>query len=263
MKSPIPRLILSVCLLLPVSWERADATTVLRVNVADQVDLADLIFTGQVIGTQVAVGKGGNFPFTFVTFTVTEALKGGTPSSLLTLRLLGGWTAERVVRVDGMPTFTLGESYLVFVKDNGVVDCPVLGWGQGQLRFFKDPASGKEVLLDEFGAAVTGISDGRLIRGARLAELDPGVDYVQAPSGGLIADIDTAVPTAVLTGIESQPASTSQVAEAKAILEALRSLVRDRSTGPQFRKGQQVMSAGRGDLPVVLKGSVTALPANH
>src|SRR5918998_2559927 len=74
----------------------AGASSVRSVGLAEQVDRAELIFVGTVVGIESVPVKDGSFAFTYVTFDVQETLKGAAAGPTLTLRFAGGdappWT---------------------------------------------------------------------------------------------------------------------------------------------------------------------------
>lgn len=234
------------------------ATTVRRVDVAEQVDEADLIFRGRMVGRETVVSANGRTPYTLATFVVDEVLKGETESIEITLRLLGGEMEDEVVVVHGMPTFEIDERVVLFVKDSGRAFCPIVGWGQGKLRMLPDPDTGEELLVGEAGEPLLGIANGRWVRGAPRAELagDP-----EAPGISVVADLDVAAPTKVDGG---RPASgdgrtRERVVRAESVLETLRSFVRERSAKAGFRPGKRVASVDRRAVPPDL-GGVAVVP---
>jgi hypothetical protein len=229
----------------------ARATVVERMTVADQVDEADLIFVGTMKQSETVVSKDGKFPFTFVTFEPRDVLKGHAPG-LVTLRLAGGETTREVVEVAGMPSFELGESYLLFVKDNGLAGCPVLGWSQGKLRFVTDPESGRELLADARGAVLTGIAGAQWSRTHAPDHLAARLGS-PAPSYGVVA-----VSEGVKVVEDRERVATKAIADAEEVLAALRALIEAKASGPGFQKGRAFRSADPTDVPEGMGGVVSA-----
>lgn len=231
-----------VCLLALLPTAPAHGTTVLHVDLAQLVDQADGIFTGTAVYSEVAVSGDGLMPFTFVTFQVDSALKGSFPGREVTLRFEGGETDQKIVVVQGMPHFEVGERYLVFVSGNGVYGCPIFGWTQGQFRFAREALSGSPMLVDWRGAPVLGIDHGR---------------FRKAPPQRL-ALRDAALPEITVLseeGVEVEPvapkvtAAPQDIPAAEQVVSELASFVRGRTGKPSFVPGRAVRSADPADVP--------------
>jgi hypothetical protein len=227
---------------------RLEATTVLPLDVTELSDQADFVFTGTAVQTKVLLSKDGGFPFTFVTFAVDDMLKGWTTGRQITLRFDGGVLGDHEVEVDGMPRFEQGESYLLFVRSNGSVGCPILGWWQGQFRYGREARSNKRILLDSAGEVVEGIAQGRFTRG-------PGeVSQRAAEAGGSMSvlseeGVHVVLPERALRASSTAKAPTVATPDAAQIVEELRSFIAGREKAKNFRPGRLVESARTDDLP--------------
>lgn len=230
---------------------RLEATTVLSMEASELADQADLIFTGTAVQEETAPTKDGRFPFTFITFTVGDVLKGRVQGKQITLRFDGGVLGDRGVEVDGMPRFAQGESYLLFVRGNGSVSCPVLGWWQGQLHFRQEALSNRRILVDSAGTAVAGIAQGRFTRrpaaGSRLAAEADGEITVLSEEGVHIVLSEPAVQ------------ALTPLPDAAQVVAQLRSLIAGRGREKSFRPGRLVPSARIEDVPAERAGAA-ALP---
>jgi hypothetical protein len=107
---------------------QAPATTVLPVNLAELTDNAGKAFVGTVVAQDVvAVGDGWGER---ITVEVHEGLRDAEPDSKVT------WTQYRPgqqTRLPGMPEYTVGRTYLIFLSapaPNSPYTAPV-GLGQG------------------------------------------------------------------------------------------------------------------------------------
>lgn len=224
--------------LLPAAPGRA--TTLVHLELDQLVDRAEGIFTGTAIHSEVVPTKDGSSLFTFVTFEVDSALKGAFPGRHLTLRLHGGELEGLGVRVHGMPQFEVGETYLVFVRGNGVHASPVVGMVQGQFRVAQEARSGKPIVVDWRGAPVLGIAGGRLERG-RPQDLDPAGD----PGAVLLSE----------EGVEVRPLpqaadkAPDEIPSAARVLGDLQAFVRARSGRATFAPGRRIESADPLDVP--------------
>jgi hypothetical protein len=105
------------------------------------VEQADLIFAGVVADVQyrnsdISGPDDVALPHTFVTFAVENVLKGSVANgSHITLRFEGGRAGQnKAMLVPGIPLFDVGDRDILFVKGNGAVPCPLVGWEQGRFR---------------------------------------------------------------------------------------------------------------------------------
>ena len=135
----------------------AGASSVPRVDVATQVDRADLIFIGTVAAMESVPTADGNFAFTYVTFDVSESIKGTTRGRSVTLRMAGGEAGPNVFEVAGAPRFAVGGQHLLFVEGNDRLGIPLVGWNWGKLDVVSDPTTKRPILLDHTRRAINGI----------------------------------------------------------------------------------------------------------
>ncbi len=121
---------------------------------------ANLIFIGQVTSvlykdSTPATERENPIPHTFVTCRIDEVLKGVAPASnSFTLKMMGGALENqrsKVLQVEGVPEFKVGDFGVFFVLHNGKTICPLVGWQQGFIRINKDIVSnyqGRELILN-------------------------------------------------------------------------------------------------------------------
>lgn len=159
------RLLLSLLavLLVPLS---AGASTVPKVDLATQIDQADLIFVGTVVSSEAVPTGDGNFAFTYVTFDVNETIKGKTHGRSVTLRVAGGDVGVNAFDVGGAPRFATGGQHLLFVEGNDRLGVPLVGWFWGKLDVVTDPKSKRTILVDHTRRAINGIDGKDWKRGA-------------------------------------------------------------------------------------------------
>lgn len=136
----------------------AHATSITPISPAQMTRQADLVFQGQVTDVTYRMSRGGPgldaLPHTFVTYRIDHLLKGRSRDGILiTLRLQGGPVpgTQRAMAVAGAPNFDIGETDILFVRENGEAPVPLVGWGLGRYRvvnglMFSD--EGREIYLD-------------------------------------------------------------------------------------------------------------------
>lgn len=125
---------------------------------------ANLVFRGTVIevdyrGSQ-AKGRQRSLPHTFVTFEVEDVLHGNLNRRQFTLRFLGGKTEKgEIMMTSTLPKFDVGDQDLVFVKGNGVSECPLVDCSKGRFRILNGlmyTEEGQQILQDAKGSIVAG-----------------------------------------------------------------------------------------------------------
>jgi hypothetical protein len=125
---------------------------------------ANLIFRGTVIEVDYresrAKGTARPLPHTFVTFEVDEVLHGDLNRKQFTLRFLGGKTEKgEIMMTSSLPKFDVGDQDLLFVKDNGVSECPLVECSKGRFRVLNGvmyTEEGQRILQDEKGGILAG-----------------------------------------------------------------------------------------------------------
>jgi hypothetical protein len=217
-------------------------------NAGEIVDQADLILTGTVVARDVALAGDASFAFTYVTFAVSEVLKGQTEGQEITLRLEGGEVGEDVFEVVGMPSFEIGRSYLVFVAGNDRYSCPILGWWQGKFELMVLPDSRDELMLvDANRAPLLGIERGQWQRSQlRIAEDGTIKEKSDRPRAYLLYQDGVTI-----TGgpEEAGDPAKERIVPAARVLDELRQLIARRATLKSFQPGRIVPSADISDVP--------------
>jgi len=111
-----------------------------RICLEEIIEESDLIFVGEVIGIINEPNESGPMPFTRLDFAVEEeVLAAGTAlqagQAVVSLRFPGGERDGYRAVISGVPSFEIGERYLIFSKDDGKrYLSPVIGQSQGLFR---------------------------------------------------------------------------------------------------------------------------------
>ncbi len=182
----------------------ARATSLEPVDFSRLVKDADTIVIADVVATRserVATATGTRIA-TFVTLQVRDTLK-GAPRAELTLDLTGGTVDGQTLRIIGVPDFSVGQREFLFIKDNGSVVCPLVGFYHGRLRVEIDPSTGIEAVFRHDRRAVKSVSEV-----GRGGEKESSGNLAVSPSRGAMSakDLATAV-RALLPGAYHRPAS--------------------------------------------------------
>lgn len=239
--------LLGIAIALTSAASSVRATTIVPLDAAALADQAELIFTGTAVHSEVVLSQDGTFPFTYITFRVDEALKGGVKNSELTLAVPGAEVEGQYYVVEGSPHFEIGERYLLFVRGNGTARFPLVGWDQGQLRFEKAAEPGRSLLMDSHGRQVHGIQGGRFVR--------------TLPSKAAAADKAVLLETEGVVISDEAPAWDQQAlrapkgpADAEKALGSLRSFLKKRAGEKSFAPGRVIESARASEPPLGIGG---------
>ena len=137
----------------------ARATTIIAPTFSELVAKSETVVLGDVAAiTSELVTRGNERAiFTRVTLTVRDAVLGTSPT-LLTLEFLGGTVGELTMDVDGIPSFTVGRTEILFVQNNGRQICPLVGMAHGRYKIERDPVTGIEAVKRDNGAALTNVA---------------------------------------------------------------------------------------------------------
>ena len=148
------------------------ATTVLAKSFAALVQDAEVIVVGTVTAIEAEWDAQQEAPFTLVTFTDLEVVKGDASQTELTLRILGGPTPDGLIlQVAGVPQFRLGERSVVFSVGNQRHAVPLVGLWQGVYRVGFDAERGLETVHTHAGHPLTRLPTGE---GGILHDRDEG-----------------------------------------------------------------------------------------
>lgn len=231
------RLLLSLLLAAAV---HARASTVIPVDVGKQVDEADLIFIGTVVGTENVPVKDGSYAFTYVTFNVEETLKGDIGGAPLTLRVAGGKIGNQTFSLGDVPEFETGGRHLLFVRGNDRSPVPFSGGPQGKLTFVRDPVTQEELLADEGRRVIDGLRDRNWVRNGLRIDLG---GQVQRPER--VAEV---ISQEGVTVTLDQPDPNARMVPASEVIAELRELIQSRTFAPEFKRAT-ARSASPANVP--------------
>lgn len=128
-----------------IVFTQANATTVLYQNFNQLVDGSDHVVSGTVTDKQYQAA--GDDVYTVITLTsasIIEQTGQRTIDQPILLRHYGGETISpdgksiEGLSMSGTPELSVGQTVLLFVKDNGISHMPFSGWGQGVFVIHED-----------------------------------------------------------------------------------------------------------------------------
>ncbi len=136
----------------PASAPDALASRVRSLNIEQLAQRAARIFSGRCVEVKVHEDASLRHTVTDVTVVVTRAVKGDVHGRIV-FRLLGDQTAsaEKGRGVDGVPAFSRGEEFVLFLYGDSTsgLTSPV-GFGQGKFGVIRDKA-GRKLAFNGFG----------------------------------------------------------------------------------------------------------------
>lgn len=123
----------------------AQASTVLQMDFGEVVESAELVFEGRVTALQAQRTADGSI-HTFVTFQISEIIKGEFASDTIQLRFLGGHVGTRGLQVGDLRMPEMGETGIYFVETLRDFQVnPLVGWAQGHF-LIQDMGNGDSVV---------------------------------------------------------------------------------------------------------------------
>lgn len=146
-----------VCTLLAAGIARS--TTVIPPSFDALVAGAGTIFVGEVMNTRAdwEATPNGRAIITIVTFRVEDVWKGNL-GAVTQLEFLGGAIGEIGMKVEGMPTFRLGQRDVLFVATEAHAVSPLVGFMHGRMRVERDTVSGVDRVRTFDGRALGSVA---------------------------------------------------------------------------------------------------------
>ncbi len=115
-----------------ISGFNLSATTILGMDIDEIANQAELIFEGEVLVRETRQDNNSGIINTYVTFQITDIVKGEFNGDSIELKFMGGTFQEQAVRVSGLTIPSEGEHGIYFVESlNLDLINPLLGWSQG------------------------------------------------------------------------------------------------------------------------------------
>lgn len=118
------------------------ATTIIAPTFEELVSKAEVVFVSEVIDrkSRLVTDRNGSTIVTHVYFRVGRVLKGQV-SPMLILEFLGGTVGDRTFRIDGLPTFALGDRDVLFATTSRRLASPLVAMMYGRVRIETDPST--------------------------------------------------------------------------------------------------------------------------
>jgi len=152
----IPVFIVMFLFLLPISY--LDAASVRAVSMDELLQKSQFVFEGTVTGIE-AKEKNQKRIHTYVTFNISEIIKGEYADNVITLRFLGGTVGDNSMSVSDQRIPQVGEQGIYFVESLESFQInPFYGWSQGHFILQRD-LSGAQRVMTNRGLPVRGVID--------------------------------------------------------------------------------------------------------
>ena len=164
------RVRLALLSVLVLASSATQATTVLPMTFSQVVAGAEVIAIGVVSAVEATWDAELEMPFTEVTVSDSDVVKGQVGNRELTLRFLGGPAPNGLtLRVSGMPQFGVTQQVVVFSTRDDGRPCPLVGWWQGLYRIVYDAERDARTVVNHAGRPVAAIEGDVGQRVARLS----------------------------------------------------------------------------------------------
>lgn len=120
----------------------AGAASVRSLTLGEIIDTATVAFQGTCIGNRTERDAATDLVVTYTTFAVKDVLKGTVQATHIIKQIGGKMPAgELSFRVDGVPTFAVGEDYVVLLAGVSAAGfSSPIGLGQGKFTVLQDAA---------------------------------------------------------------------------------------------------------------------------
>ena len=175
------RAILIVLLLMPISF--GHASSVREVSMNEMLQQSQFVFEGTVTAIEARQNSQKRI-HTYVTFEITDIIKGEYSGNIITLRFLGGTVDDVTMVVSDMQLPQEGEHGIYFVESLERFQVnPLYGWSQGHFIVERD-GTGSERVMTNRGLPVTGVMDYMSDEPAT-----PGKERIQDLSKGVSRDL--------------------------------------------------------------------------
>jgi hypothetical protein len=208
----------------------ASASTVLKLDMQSLVANSEQIVEGEVVEVEAKVEDGK--VYTYTTVVVKDALKGAEDGETVTIKQIGGRTANLATRVAGVPAFKSGERVVVFLEKIDADALPVVtGMSQGKFHIalgpdnitpYAVPYLGDLALIEPVKSAEIYQAQDEIVAGQALTQEDAAAD-------DKTQDAESAEATANFRA--AQPAELyRQVAPLDEFKQRIRQVVEDQST---------------------------------
>ena len=116
----------------------AQATSIRQLSFDQVAKQAELVFEGEVVAVEARWNADRSHIQTFVTFRITEVLKGSHAPTSLTLSFVGGTVANTTEKFDGLIYPKFGENGIYFVENVSRPQLnPLVGWSQGHYKIVR------------------------------------------------------------------------------------------------------------------------------
>ena len=135
-----------------------------NLDVGNMSDQADVVFQGTVVDINYRDSEAEKnqpaLPHTFITYSIEDVLYGDVAGKTLTLRFIGGPTKEGGSMMSNQtPKFNIGDQDILFVRDNGVAECPLVECANGRFRVVENK------MFNEYGQQIVEDNNNKLVLG--------------------------------------------------------------------------------------------------
>lgn len=155
----IKRIACGLLLIVLLQINMVSASSVQQVAIDDMLEVAELIFEGEVTAVESRWNQDRTAINTYVTFNIIDIIHGSFGSSSIELSFAGGSADGLTLQVAGMIYPQLGEMGIYFIEEIGATFVnPIVGWSQGHFIVEED-ANGEQRMRSAERQPITEMTD--------------------------------------------------------------------------------------------------------
>jgi hypothetical protein len=171
-------------LLMPISF--GNATSVREVSMDEMLQQSQVVFEGTVTAIEASQTSQKRI-HTYVSFEITDIIKGEYHGKTITLRFLGGTVGDVTMVVSDMRLPQEGEHGIYFVESlERFQVSPLYGWSQGHFVVNRD-GTGNERVMTNGKLPITGVME-QMPNELMI----PGKERIHSLSKGVLRDLTVA-----------------------------------------------------------------------
>ena len=126
------------------------ASSIRQLEMSEMLGLAELVFEGEVINSDVRWNDDETLIKTHITFNISDVIVGDYQHDTLEVSFVGGTIGINSMQAEGLRTPEVGEKGIYFIESiSRPLVNPLVGWSQGRFLLKKDASGNEHVMTDQ------------------------------------------------------------------------------------------------------------------
>ena len=126
------------------------ALTVVNLSEEQMAKNADMIIIGRILSAYAQRDPVDQDVYTYIKVLVNDHLKGTNRTHRITIKMPGGVIGGEISIIPGAADFYRNEEVLLFVEKRADGELTTLGLSLGKYGIYRDPESGRKIVLRQF-----------------------------------------------------------------------------------------------------------------